>query len=65
MNMSKKVFKLNLPKKFSRVISMFLVVVILIFGCYNIYSKEFIQKSVMSFTTSQNVNNGHSGRIKN
>lgn len=65
MNMSKKLFKLNLPEKFSRVISMFLVIVILIFGCYNIYSKRFIQKSVMLFTASQNVNNGYSEGMKN
>ena len=64
INVSKRIFKFNLQEKFSKAISNFLIIVILIFGCYNIYSQGFIQKSVMLFTTSQNANIGHGGVMK-
>lgn len=59
MNMSKKIFKFKLPDKFSKLISVVLVLVIFVFGCYNIYSEGFIQKTFVLFTSSQNGNTGH------
>lgn len=59
MNMSKKIFKFKLPDKFSKLISLVLVLVIFVFGCYNIHSEGFIQKSFMLFTSSQNSNIAH------
>lgn len=64
MNMSKKIFKFKLPDKFSKLISVVLVLVIFVFGCYNIHSEGFIQKSFMLFISSQNGNNGHREGMK-
>ncbi len=64
INMSKRVFKFNLKEKISKVLSTFLVIAILIFGSYNIYSKGFIQKSFMLFTVSQNSNYGNGNRMQ-
>lgn len=63
INISKKVFKFSLKEKTNKVISAFLVIAILIFGSYNIYSKGFIQKSFMLFTVSLNSNYGDSNRM--
>ena len=63
INISKKVFKFSLKEKINKVISTFLVIAILIFGSYNIYSKGFIQKSFMLFTVALNSNYGDNTRM--
>lgn len=59
--MTKKLFKITEPKKYTHIIANVAVCIIFLFGVYNIYSKGFVEKTFMVFKAGQMqaVGEGH------